>query len=108
MESRLHSQQAVWGNSIHVIDFVTGQLIWSVDMVVPGDICYEPNTDAIMVVGGSTTRGNCVINQYCSTTGHLISCLANSLYNPLAMTVGDSKLFVADWKTVKVYTIGLQ
>ncbi len=96
------------GNSIHVIDFVTGQLIWKVDMVMPIGICYGPNTDTVMVAGGSTKLNQFVINQFCSKTGRLISRLASGLHNPYAMTAGDNKLFVADRKTVKVYKIELQ
>ena len=91
---------------VYVIDFVTGHKLWVVDMVWPLGICYEQKSDTLLVAGGSQVAGQCVIQQYSSTTGHLISCLASGLCTPLGMTVTyDSKLVVADNKTVKIYTI---
>ncbi|XP_072047087.1 uncharacterized protein [Amphiura filiformis] len=80
------------GNSIHVIDFVTGQVIWTVDMILPHGICYEPKTNTLFVAGGSETRGHHVIYQYCSTTGHLISRLASSLSTILSAAPHLKKL----------------
>ena len=92
--------------NVCVIDFVTGQTLWTVDMVQPRGICYEQKSNTLLVAGGSKTIGQFLIEQYCSTTGRLISRVASGLYNPLAMTVTqNSKLVVADWKTVKIYSI---
>ena len=89
-----------------VIDFVTGQTLWTVDMVCPRSICYEQKSNTLLVAGGSLFPGQHVIQQYCSTTGRLISHLASDLYWPWAMTTThDNKLVVADRKTVKVYQI---
>ncbi|XP_072047881.1 uncharacterized protein [Amphiura filiformis] len=97
------------GNSIHVIDFVTGQAIWRVDMIMPLGICYEPNASTLLVAGGSNTLGQFVLEQFCSTTGCLISRLASGLCNPYAMTVThDSKLVIADRKTIKFYSIDVE
>ncbi|XP_072047874.1 uncharacterized protein [Amphiura filiformis] len=94
------------GNSIHVIDFVTGQVIWRVDMLWPLGICYEPNSNTLLVAGGSKKQGQCIINQYCSTTGRLISHVGSGLHSPYAMTVThDNELMVADKKNVKVFSI---
>ena len=61
----------------------------------------------MLVAGGSPYEEEDVIDQRCSTTGCLISRLANGLFNPLAMSIthDDSKLIVADKKTVKVYDL---
>ena len=89
-----------------VIDFVTGQTLWTVDMEYPLGICYEQKSNTLLVAGGSWYQGKNVIQQYCSTTGRLISRLASGLYGPLAMTTThDNKLVVADAKTVKIYNI---
>ena len=89
-----------------VIDFVTGHTLWTVDMEEPRGICYEQKSNTLLVAGGSWYQGENVIQQYCSTTGHLISRLASDLYWPCGMTTThDSKLVVADENTVKVYQI---
>ena len=89
-----------------VIDFVTGQTLWLLDMVWPFGICYEQRSNTILVAGDSCATTQSMIQQYCSTTGRLISRLASGLYNPLAMTTTqDNKLVVADNKTVKIYNI---
>ena len=91
---------------VYVIDFVTGQTLWKVDMVWPLGICYEQRSNTLLVAGGSYHSGQRVIEQYCSTTGHLIWHLASGLYAPWAMTTThENKLVVADGKTVKVYQI---
>ena len=91
---------------VFVIDFTTGQTLWTMDMVMPLGVCYEQKSDTLLVAGGSQYAGESVIEQYCSTSGHLISRLGSSLYCPYAMTVThDSKLLVTDAKTVKVYSI---
>ena len=92
------------------IDFVTGQTLWTLDMVSPLGICYEQKSNTLLVAHGSREKGNnlghFVIDQYCSVTGHLISCLASGLRNPIAMTIlPDSTLAVADLKSVKIYNI---
>ena len=93
-------------DKVCVIDFVTGQTLWTSDMVAPLGICYEPKSNTILVAGGSKYAKECVIEQYCSTTGRLIARLASGLYLPHGMTVThDSKLVVADMKTVKIYNI---
>ena len=89
-----------------VIDFVTGQTLWTVDMVMPLGICYEYNSGTLLVAGGSKTQKQHVIQQYCSTTAGLISRISSGLYNPYVMCVThDSKLVVADKTTVKIYSI---
>ena len=88
------------------IDFETGQALWSLDMVLPLGICYEYKSNTVLIAGNAKELGKNVIEQYCSTTGRLISRLATGLFNPYAMTVTyDNKLLVADRKTVKVYEI---
>ncbi|XP_072014913.1 tripartite motif-containing protein 2-like [Amphiura filiformis] len=96
------------GNSIHMIDFVTCHEVWKVDMrmTIPLGICYEPESNTLLVAS-CKSAGHCVIEQYCSTTGHLIACLASDLHWPYSMTVSqDSKIFIADTKSVKVYSVG--
>ena len=93
-------------NKVFAIDFKTGQALWSLDTVFPLGICYECKSNTLLIAGNSKERGKHVIEQYCSTTGRLISRLATGLFNPLAMTVThDNRLLVADVKTVKVYEI---
>ena len=94
-------------DKVCVIDFVTGQTLWTVDMVRPFGICYEQESNTLLVSRKlSMTAGLGVIEQYCSATGHLISCLASGLWWPLAITTtDDNKLVAADEKTVKVYQI---
>ncbi len=97
------------GNTVHVIDFVTGQTIWKADMQIPYGICYEPNSQSLLVARGLTDKvGDFVLDQYCSTTGSKIGNLVSNLFNPFSMTVtDDNKLYVADMKSVKVYTVAL-
>ena len=72
----------------------------------PPGICYEQKLSTLLLAGGLKTQGQHVIGQYCSTTGRLISRLANGLSNPLALTTtDDSKLVVADGPTVKICNI---
>ena len=88
------------------IDFETGQALWSLDIVFPLGICYEHKSNTLLIAGNAKKQGKFTIQQYCSTTGRLISRLATGLCNPYAMTVThDNKLLVADRKTVKVYEI---
>ena len=95
-----------YGGKVCVIDFVTGHSLWTVNMVMPRVICCEQKSNTILIAGGSDKSGQDVIKQHCSTTGRLISRSASSLYAPWAMTTThDSKLVVADEKTVKVYQI---
>ena len=91
---------------VFAIDFETGQALWSLDIPWPLSVCYEHKSSTLLIAGNAQKQGKCTIEQYCSTTGRLISRLATGLWNPLAMTVTyDNKLFVADLKTVKVYEI---
>ena len=93
-------------DKVCVIDFVTGQTLWTIDMVKPIGICYEHKSNTILVAGGSEYKRKCVIEQYCNTTGRLIARLASGLYTPCGMTVThDDKLAVADIETVKIYSI---
>ena len=92
-------------DKVRAIDFETGQTLWTFDMVRSGGICYEQKSNTLLVAGGEYA-GEQVIEQYCCTTGRLISRLASGLYLPFAMTVThDSKLVVADHKTLKIYNI---
>ena len=95
-----------WRGKVYVIDFVTGRTLWTVDMECPLGICYEQKSNTLLVAGGSLFSGQHVIQQYCSTTGRLISRLASGLLYPWAMTTThDNNLVVADENTVKVYQI---
>ena len=88
------------------IDFVTGQTLWTADMIRPLGICYEQKSNTLLVAGGSYEPGQNVILQYSSTTGRAMSRLAIGLYVPCGMTTTyDNKLVVADSKTLKVYQI---
>ena len=40
-------------DKVCVLDFVTGQTLWTVDMVCPLGICYEQRSNTILVAGGS-------------------------------------------------------
>ena len=91
---------------VFAIDFEIGQALWSLNMVMPLGICFEHKSSTLLIAGNSKVQGNFAIDQYCSTTGRLISRLATKLWNPYAMTVThDNKVVVADEKTVKIYEI---
>ena len=91
-------------NKICVIDFETGQELWSLDMTWPLGICYEQRSNGLLTAGGSTKQGNHFIEHRCSTTGRLISRVASGLCNPCTMiTTYDGLVLIADLKTVKVY-----
>ncbi len=94
------------GNSVHAIDFETGQEVWKRTLAIPRAICYERNSNTLLVSSGETL-GHFKIGQYCSMTGNLLAYLALGLYNPLAITVSQDgkKILVADVKTVKVYNV---
>ena len=92
--------------NVCVIDFESGQTLWTLDMVFPLGVCYAPGSNSLLVAGNAKTRGKFSIEQYCSISGCLISRVASGLFNPFAMnTTRDKKLLVADGKTVKVYQI---
>ncbi len=77
------------------VDLVTGQIIWSVNIYMPGGVCYEPTSNTILVGAGPLHRG--VLYQVCSTTGRLISRLEGGFVNPLKLTMThDNRLLVAD------------
>ncbi len=87
-----------------VLDIVTGEVVWTVDMASPLGICYESSADSLFDGAGHIGQG--AIYQLCSKTGRLISRLATGLFTPITMTVThDSKLVVADYRSVKVYAI---
>lgn len=94
-----------------IIDLETAEETLNVNIPEAQGVCYDEQTDCILVVrnerGSEVGRvfiGTGVIEQYCRTTGRLISCLAQDLYHPrsLAFTL-DGRLAVADSKTIKVY-----
>ena len=93
--------------TICVIDFVTGQILWRVDMECPFGICYEQKLNTLLVAGGSNKPGQREIHQYSSKSGRLIYApTVSGLYEPQAMTTThDNQLLVADLQTVKVYQI---
>ena len=86
-----------------VLDFESGQTMWTFDMVFPLGICYAPISNSLLVAGDSLVRGNCSITQFCSITGCLIWRLTSGLFNPYVMTIRDKKLVIADKTTVRVY-----
>ena len=92
--------------TVCVIDFKTGNKLWTFDTIWSLGLCIHSKSDTILVAGHKRDRGKNVVKQYCITTGRMISRLASRLFNPFAMnTTRDKKLLVADGKTVKVYQI---
>ena len=88
-----------------VIDFESGQKLWTLDMNCTLGVCYAPGSNSILVAGNAKSQGNFMIQQYCSITGRFISRLVGGLCNPHAMTTRDKNLLVACKKTVKMYHI---
>ena len=99
-----------------VIDIESGHKLWTLDITWPLGICFVPKSDDILVAGHATKRGQNMMRQYCSTSGHLIlsppsrlsrATRLSGLWNPYAMTItrDGTLLAVADLKTVKLYRL---
>ena len=85
-----------------------------IDVNVPLSLCFDEKSNSLLVGSGrrSVTKreyfklGSGVIDQYCIETGQLVGRLAEGLYSPCCMKITeDSSLAVADWKSVKLYSL---
>ena len=99
----------LYHHKVCVIDFVTGQTLWTLNVGISFGICYEQKSNTLLIALHPLHLQRRVIYQYCNSTGRLISRLASGLKNPSAMTTThDNKLVVADQNTIKVYQIELK
>ena len=93
-------------DKVCVIDLESGDNTLSIDIVNPLSVCYDEETDCLLIACG-LHMGQCVIDQYSLLTGDKIACTAENLYYPSAMIfTGDGRLAVKDHKTVKLYQVG--
>ena len=85
-----------------------------INVNVPLSLCFDEKSNSLLVGSGrrSVTKreyfklGSGVIDQYCIETGQLVGRLAKGLYSPCCMRITkDSSLAVADWKSVKLYSL---
>ena len=85
-----------------------------IDVNIPLSLCFDGKSKCLLVgscrksvsKSGYFKLGSGVIDQYCIETGQLVGRLAEGLYSLFCMTItSDSTLIVADWKSVKLYSL---
>ncbi len=99
---------------ISVMNMKTGQETLSIDVPKVEGICYDENTECLLIArsepaddGPNSIQLNTgVIEQYCCITGKLVACLIEGLYHPYGIAMSpDGNLFVCDEKSVKIYKL---
>ena len=88
---------------LYVLDFESGQKLWTLKIAFPFGVCYAPGSNCLLVAGFPFSHLSFSIKQYCSITGCSISRLTSGLFKPSVMTARDKKLVVADGQALKVY-----
>ena len=100
-------------DKICVYDLQSGKETLNLDISTPRGISYDEQSDCMLVVrmaeldeDDNPVEGSGVIEQYCSITGKLVSCIAQGLHAPVGITMTDADtIAVADSTTVKLYKI---
>ena len=98
-------------DQVCVYSLESGVETLSLVLPMPCGICYDEFTDCLLIgrgtekdKNGKIVRGSSVIEQYCSVTGKLVSCLARRLCCPAGITIThDGLLAVADGISIKLF-----